>query len=178
MLYFLFLSELVETARKTLISRVVELTDERSALKLEVETLRETLSRLEGRVKEKEEETKRWRGSFSCSINNLFIVVITYTFWQWSRPLFYRLRKELETCQSEDSDVSCDVLSVGVVFTAFLAAHRWFDGLIYFPLQVSQPASMRNFSRSEMARVVMEKNQYKQRLFELQEAVRRSQTLR
>ncbi|XP_035768903.1 C-Jun-amino-terminal kinase-interacting protein 3 isoform X2 [Neolamprologus brichardi] len=108
--------ELVETARKTLISRVVELTDERSALKLEVETLRETLSRLEGRVKEKEEETKR-------------------------------LRKELETCQSEDSDVS-------------------------------QPASMRNFSRSEMARVVMEKNQYKQRLFELQEAVRHSQTLR
>uniref|UniRef100_A0A3P9CJ07 C-Jun-amino-terminal kinase-interacting protein 3 n=1 Tax=Maylandia zebra TaxID=106582 RepID=A0A3P9CJ07_9CICH len=107
-------TELVETARKTLISRVVELTDERSALKLEVETLRETLSRLEGRVKEKEEETK--------------------------------LRKELETCQSEDSDVS-------------------------------QPASMRNFSRSEMARVVMEKNQYKQRLFELQEAVRRSQTL-
>lgn len=59
MLYFLFLSELVETARKTLISRVVELTDERSALKLEVETLRETFSRLEGRVKEKEEETKR-----------------------------------------------------------------------------------------------------------------------
>ncbi|XP_063342093.1 C-Jun-amino-terminal kinase-interacting protein 3 isoform X2 [Pelmatolapia mariae] len=108
--------ELVETARKALISRVVELTDERSALKLEVETLRETLCRLEGRVKEKEEETKR-------------------------------LRKELETCQSEDSDVS-------------------------------QPASMRNFSRSEMARVVMEKNQYKQRLFELQEAVRHSQTLR
>lgn len=59
MLYFLFLRELVETARKALISRVVELTDERSALKLEVETLRETLSRLEGRVKEKEEETKR-----------------------------------------------------------------------------------------------------------------------
>lgn len=59
MLYFPFLSELIETARKTLISRVVELTDERSALKLEVETLRETLSRLEGRVKEKEEETKR-----------------------------------------------------------------------------------------------------------------------
>lgn len=56
---FLFLSELVETARKALISRVVELTDERSALKLEVDTLQETVSRLEGRVKEKEEETKR-----------------------------------------------------------------------------------------------------------------------
>lgn len=42
----------------------------------------------------------------------------------------------------------------------------------------SLPTSMRHFSRSEMARVVMEKNQYKQRLFELQEALRHSQTLR
>ncbi|GAA6220559.1 C-Jun-amino-terminal kinase-interacting protein 4-like isoform X1 [Lates japonicus] len=108
--------ELVEAARKALISRVVELSDDRSALKLEVTSLQETVSRLEGRMKEKEEETKR-------------------------------LRKELEACQLEDSDAS----------------------LI---------TSMRHFSRSEMARVVMEKNQYKQRLFELQEAVRRSQTLR
>ncbi|XP_054477266.1 C-Jun-amino-terminal kinase-interacting protein 4 isoform X2 [Anoplopoma fimbria] len=108
--------ELVDSARKALISRVVELTDDRSALQLEVTSLEETASRLEGRMKEKEEETKR-------------------------------LRKELETCQSEDPDASL-------------------------------PTSMRPFSRSEMARVVMEKNQYKQRLFELQEAVRRSQTLR
>ncbi|KAM3613521.1 uncharacterized protein V6R79_000928 [Siganus canaliculatus] len=105
--------ELVETARKSLLSRVVELTDDRSALKLEVSSLQETVSRLEGRMKEKEEEIKR-------------------------------LYKELETCQSEDPDAS----------------------------------SMRHFSRSEMARVVMEKNQYKQRLFELQEAMRHSQTLR
>ncbi|XP_033497262.2 C-Jun-amino-terminal kinase-interacting protein 4 isoform X1 [Epinephelus lanceolatus] len=108
--------ELVDAARKALISRVVELTDDRSALKLEVTSLQETVSRLEGRMKEKEEETKR-------------------------------LRKELEACQSEDPDASLTT-------------------------------SMRHFSRSEMARVVMEKNQYKQRLFELQEAVRRSQTLR
>ncbi|XP_037311093.2 C-Jun-amino-terminal kinase-interacting protein 4 isoform X1 [Pungitius pungitius] len=108
--------ESVDAARKALISRVVELTDDRSALKLEVTSLQETASRLEGRMKEKEEETKR-------------------------------LRKELEECQSEDPDASL-------------------------------PTSMRHFSRSEMARVVMEKNQYKQRLFELQEAVRRSQTLR
>uniref|UniRef100_A0A3B4U3M4 C-Jun-amino-terminal kinase-interacting protein 4-like n=1 Tax=Seriola dumerili TaxID=41447 RepID=A0A3B4U3M4_SERDU len=107
-------TELVEVARKTLISRVVELTDDRSALKLEVTSLQETVSRLEGRMKEKEEETK--------------------------------LRKELERCQSEDPDASL-------------------------------LASTRHFSRSEMARVVMEKNQYKQRLFELQEAVRRSQTI-
>ncbi|XP_035528472.1 C-Jun-amino-terminal kinase-interacting protein 4 isoform X1 [Morone saxatilis] len=108
--------ELVEAARKAVISRVVELTDDRSALTMEVASLQETVSRLEGRMKEKEEETKR-------------------------------LRKELEAFQSEDPDASL-------------------------------PTSMRNFSRSEMARVVMEKNQYKQRLFELQEAVRRSQTLR
>lgn len=54
-----FFSELVEAARKALISRVVELTDDRSALKLEVSSLQETVSRLEGRMKEKEEETKR-----------------------------------------------------------------------------------------------------------------------
>ncbi|KAM8869475.1 C-Jun-amino-terminal kinase-interacting protein 4 isoform 2-T2 [Spinachia spinachia] len=108
--------ESADAARRALLSRVVELTDDRSALKLEVTSLQDTASRLEGRVKEKEEETKR-------------------------------LRKELEECQSEDPDASL-------------------------------PTSMRHFSRSEMARVVMEKNQYKQRLFELQEAVRRSQTLR
>nr|XP_020473292.1 C-Jun-amino-terminal kinase-interacting protein 4-like isoform X2 [Monopterus albus] len=108
--------ELVEAARKALISRVVELTDDRSALKLEVTSLQETVSRLEGRMKEKEEETKR-------------------------------LRKELETYQSENPDACL-------------------------------PSSMRHFSRSEMARVVMEKNQYKQRLFELQESIRHSQTLR
>ncbi|XP_020502373.2 C-Jun-amino-terminal kinase-interacting protein 4 isoform X2 [Labrus bergylta] len=108
--------ELVEAARKSVISRVVELTDDRSTLHLEVSSLQETVSRLEGRMKEKEEETKR-------------------------------LRKELEAWQSEDPDATL-------------------------------PITMRQFSRSEMARVVMEKNQYKQRLFELQEAVRRSQTLR
>ncbi|KAJ8287837.1 hypothetical protein COCON_G00004960 [Conger conger] len=107
--------ELVEAARKALISRVEELTNERSALSLEVETCQETVTRLEGRMREMEEETKR-------------------------------LRKELEESQSEDES--------------------------------SLPLSLRRFSRSEMARVVMEKNQYKERLIELQEAVRRSQTIR
>ncbi|KAM9310762.1 C-Jun-amino-terminal kinase-interacting protein 4 isoform 2-T3 [Pholidichthys leucotaenia] len=105
--------ELGEAARKSLISRVVELTDDRSALKLEVSTLQETAARLETRLKEKEEETKR-------------------------------LWKDLEAYQSEDSNLT----------------------------------SVRHFSRSEMARVVMEKNQYKQKLFELQEAIRQSDTLR
>jgi len=60
----LFLSALGEAARKALISRVVELTDDRSALILEVATLQETVSRLEGRMKEKEEEVKRCGKSF------------------------------------------------------------------------------------------------------------------
>lgn len=56
---FLWFSELVDTARKTLIWRVVELTDDRFTLRLEVSSLQESVSRLEGRIKEKEEETKR-----------------------------------------------------------------------------------------------------------------------
>ncbi|XP_062321743.1 C-Jun-amino-terminal kinase-interacting protein 4 [Osmerus eperlanus] len=107
--------EIVDAARKALISRVEELTSDRSALRLEVNSLQEITTRLETRTKEMEEEIKR-------------------------------LRKELEASQSEDD--------------------------------ASVPISLRRFSRSEMARVVMEKNQYKERLFELQEAVRRSQILR
>ncbi|KAL0985153.1 hypothetical protein UPYG_G00153500 [Umbra pygmaea] len=103
--------ELVDAARKALISRVEELTNERSAVQLELTSCQDTITRFEGRAKEMEEETKR-------------------------------LRKELEANQSDED------------------------------------SSLRRFSRSEMARVVMEKNQYKERLFELQEAVRRSQTIR
>lgn len=58
-LLFVFASELSEAARKALISRVVELTDDRTALNLEMTSLQETVSRLEGRMREKEEETKR-----------------------------------------------------------------------------------------------------------------------
>jgi len=53
--------ESVDAARKALISRVVELTDDRSALQLEGTALQGTVSRLEGRMKEKEEEIKRWK---------------------------------------------------------------------------------------------------------------------
>lgn len=108
--------ELADAARKSLISRVTELTDDRSTLQLELSSLQETLSRLENRVKEKEEEIKR-------------------------------LKSDLAGFQSSESDTSLS-------------------------------ASVRHFSRSEMARVVMEKNQYKQRLFELQESMRHSQTVR
>ncbi|MCJ8728601.1 hypothetical protein PDJAM_G00006440 [Pangasius djambal] len=107
--------EMVDAARKALISRVEELTNERSALNLELTSCQETINRLEGKTKEMEEENKR-------------------------------LRKELEASQAEDSDTSLST-------------------------------SHRRFSRSEMARVVMEKNQYKERLIELQDALRRAQAL-
>lgn len=58
--WFYRCSELIEFARKSLISRVVEVTDDRTALKLEVSSLQETVSRLEGRIKEREEEAKRY----------------------------------------------------------------------------------------------------------------------
>lgn len=55
----LCLSEMVDTARKALISRVEELTSERSALNMELDSCRETISRLEGKTKEMEDEIKR-----------------------------------------------------------------------------------------------------------------------
>lgn len=106
--------ELVDAARKALISRVAELTDDRTDLQLELSSLQETVLRLDNRVKEREEEIKR-------------------------------LQKDLEAFQADS------------------------DGSV---------STVRHFSRSEMARVVMEKNQYKQRLIELQEAMRHSQTVR
>lgn len=56
---FVLLSEIVDAARKALISRVEELTNERSALHLEVSSSQETIRRLEGRTREMEEEAKR-----------------------------------------------------------------------------------------------------------------------
>ncbi len=53
------LSEMVDNARKALISRVEELTSERSALNMGLDSYRETISRLEGKTKEMEDEIKR-----------------------------------------------------------------------------------------------------------------------
>lgn len=47
------------------------------------------------------------------------------------------------------------------------------------PLQDNIPiAQRRRFTRVEMARVLMERNQYKERLMELQEAVRWTEMIR
>lgn len=70
-------SELIEFARKALISRVIELTDDRTALKLEVSTLQETTSRLESRIKEKEEDAKRF-GRLFLHVNIVWKCYICY----------------------------------------------------------------------------------------------------
>lgn len=68
-IFFLSLfSEMVDAARKALISRVEELTNERSTLNLELTSCQETINRLEGKTKEMEEETKRF-----CVLLDLFL---------------------------------------------------------------------------------------------------------
>lgn len=192
MLFFLLYSELVEAARKALISRVEELTGDRSALQLEVTTLQETVSRLEGRMKEKEEETKRCRGLSGGfmdlkGFSSLYIVFVFIIYYDICYPLsistvFHRLRKELDECQSEYPDVSYNqIYSKDALQQCYCSVN--YEELTHLnrfdlPIQASMSTAMRPFSRSEMARVVMEKNQYKQRLFELQEAMRHSQAIR
>ncbi|KAK6468647.1 C-Jun-amino-terminal kinase-interacting protein 3-like [Huso huso] len=107
----------LDAARRALISRVEELTNERATLGLEAESLRDTATRLEGRLRDSEEEVRR-------------------------------LRQELEEAQKSDPESSLP------------------------------PSLRRRFSRLEMARVVMERNQFKERLIELQEALRRTQDMR
>ncbi|XP_039596862.1 C-Jun-amino-terminal kinase-interacting protein 4 [Polypterus senegalus] len=108
---------LLDSARRSLISRVEELINERSELTLEVESLQDTIVRLEGRLRESEEESKG-------------------------------IRQELEEARKKDPEADLP------------------------------PQFRRRFTRSEMSRVVMERNQYKKQLFDLQDALRRSQDLR
>ena len=68
---FLFFSELVDAARKALISRVEELTNDRSAVKLELTSSQETASHLETRMKEMEQETKRYTAFLNVAVYNI-----------------------------------------------------------------------------------------------------------
>ncbi|KAE8593517.1 hypothetical protein XENTR_v10019170 [Xenopus tropicalis] len=110
----------IDMARKSLIARVEELTVEREALKHENESVTQSLSRCESRLRETEQDLQRSRLELD----------------------------EARKMSSEDAEV--DV-----------------------------PAAQRKrFTRAEMARVLMERNQYKERLMELQDAVRRTEMLR
>ncbi|XP_061445620.1 C-Jun-amino-terminal kinase-interacting protein 3-like isoform X2 [Rhineura floridana] len=109
----------LDTARRHLIARVEELTEERESLRMEREGTLGALSRCQAQLKETELELSRIRQEFG----------------ETRRP-------------SEEGEAE--------------------GGL-------SQP---QRFTRAEMARVVMERNLYKERLMELQEAVRRTELLR
>lgn len=71
----------------------------------------------------------------------------------------------------------CDLAFEGIRLTCQLAP-RWLKSSAS-PLQDKIPmAQRRRFTRVEMARVLMERNQYKERLMELQEAVRWTEMIR
>ncbi|XP_066463796.1 C-Jun-amino-terminal kinase-interacting protein 4-like [Eleutherodactylus coqui] len=110
----------VDTARKSLIARVEELTAERETLKSEVETVMQNLSRCEFKLRESDQELQMTR---------------------------IELDEARKLCR-EDAEVDI-------------------------------PAAQRKrFTRAEMARVLMERNQYKEKLMELQDAIRRTEMLR
>lgn len=110
----------VDVARKNLIARVEELTEEREALKRDVENLHQSLSRHESKIRETEQE-------------------------------LLRMSEELEEVKKLNREET----------------------------EADVPAAQRKrFTRAEMARVLMERNQYKERLMELQDAVRRTEMLR
>ncbi|XP_053217108.1 C-Jun-amino-terminal kinase-interacting protein 4-like isoform X1 [Podarcis raffonei] len=110
----------LDTARRHLIARVEELTEERESLRAEREGTLGALSRCQAQLKEAELELIRIRQEFQESRRS-----------------------------SEDGEQA--------------------EG------GLSRP---QRFTRAEMARVVMERNLYKERLMELQEAVRRTELLR
>ncbi|XP_066487405.1 C-Jun-amino-terminal kinase-interacting protein 4-like [Tiliqua scincoides] len=109
----------LDTARRHLIARVEELSEERELLRIERDGISGALSRCQAQLKETESELNR-------------------------------IRREFEETRRQSDDGEAD------------------GGL-------SRP---QRFTRAEMARVVMERNLYKERLMELQEAVRRTELLR
>ncbi|XP_048374118.1 C-Jun-amino-terminal kinase-interacting protein 4-like isoform X1 [Sphaerodactylus townsendi] len=109
----------LDTARRHLIARVEELTEDRESLRMEREVAMGSLSRCQTQLKEAELELNR-------------------------------IRQELEETRRPCDDGEAEVA----------------------------PSRPQRFTRAEMARVVMERNLYKERLMELQEAVRRTELLR
>ncbi|XP_041085671.1 C-Jun-amino-terminal kinase-interacting protein 3 isoform X6 [Polyodon spathula] len=114
--------------KNDLIAKVDELSSEQEVLRGELEAVRQTKSKVEGRIKELEEELRRVKAEALGALQ-----------------------------ESKDEGVE-DYSS---------------------PLQDDVSMTQRRrFTRIEMARVLMERNQYKERLMELQEAVRWTEMIR
>nr|XP_056719717.1 C-Jun-amino-terminal kinase-interacting protein 4-like [Euleptes europaea] len=109
----------LDAARRHLIARVEELSEDRESLRLERDSTVGSLSRCQVQLKEAESELSR-------------------------------IRQELEETRRPSDDGEAE----------------------------AGPSRPQRFTRAEMARVVMERNLYKERLMELQEAVRRTELLR
>lgn len=92
------------------------------------------------------------------------------------------MRVELDGVKNkskDEEDVSIFAREISVVFRThqrrFFFRKRW----TVLPPQSDVPTAQRKrFTRVEMARVLMERNQYKERLMELQEAVRWTEMIR
>ncbi|XP_037363712.1 C-Jun-amino-terminal kinase-interacting protein 3 isoform X5 [Talpa occidentalis] len=129
-------SQLLETknalnvVKNDLIAKVDQLSGEQEALRGDLEAARQAKARLEGRIRELEEELRRVK----------------------SEALIARREPKEEL---EDT-----------------------GGPLCTELDKIPMAQRRRFTRVEMARVLMERNQYKERLMELQEAVRWTEMIR
>uniref|UniRef100_A0A452VAA4 Mitogen-activated protein kinase 8 interacting protein 3 n=1 Tax=Ursus maritimus TaxID=29073 RepID=A0A452VAA4_URSMA len=129
-------SQLLETknalnvVKNDLIAKVDQLSGEQEVLRGDLEAARQAKLRLEGRIKDLEEELRR-------------------------------VKSEAITARREPKEEVEDVSS-------YLCTE----------LDKVPMAQRRRFTRVEMARVLMERNQYKERLMELQEAVRWTEMIR
>ncbi|XP_045141298.1 C-Jun-amino-terminal kinase-interacting protein 3 isoform X5 [Echinops telfairi] len=129
-------SQLLETknalnvVKNDLIAKVDQLSGEQEVLRGELEAARQAKGKLEGRVRELEEELRR-------------------------------VKSEVITARREPKEEVEDVSSC-----------------LCTELDNIPMAQRRRFTRVEMARVLMERNQYKERLMELQEAVRWTEMIR
>ncbi|KAK1799325.1 hypothetical protein P4O66_007569 [Electrophorus voltai] len=128
--------------KNDLIAKVDELSGEQEVLREELEVVKQSKSKVDGRVKELEEELKR-------------------------------LRAEALGASQDSKDEGGDDVSNNITLTLLLCLK--YSSSLQDDVAMAQ---RRRFTRVEMARVLMERNQYKERLMELQEAVRWTEMIR
>lgn len=98
-------------------------------------------------------------------MNNLFPEHV-WRWRRWNRKITRKKMWALFTCATSSSVPDFKIISIPCGFHCVL-------------LQSDVPTTQRKrFTRVEMARVLMERNQYKERLMELQEAVRWTEMIR
>ncbi|KAL2297745.1 hypothetical protein Nmel_016308 [Mimus melanotis] len=141
----------LNVVKNDLIAKVDELTCEKDVLQGELEAVKQAKQKLEEKNKELEEELRKARAE----------------------------AEEARQKAKEDDD-----LKSGLVAWLFQEAEggsvlSFVPAMLVAVFQSDVPTAQRKrFTRVEMARVLMERNQYKERLMELQEAVRWTEMIR